>query len=143
MGKKLNAYILELQLLLDSGAEIEQLERQKQELLVEIGFWQHERLIHLMVTILFALLTMAVFILLLFYHSWGVLALLGALLVLMIPYIRHYFILENGVQTLYVFYEELTRREKADATSVIITPRLEGVVIRRPTNRKNSSSTAE
>lgn len=132
MGKKLKAYILELQLLIESGEEIKELEKQKQELLTEIGFWQHERLIHLMVTILFAMLTMAVFILILFYHSWGVLALLAALLILLVPYIRHYFILENGVQTLYVFYEELTRREKTDTTSAIITPELEGVVIKRP-----------
>lgn len=130
MGKKLKEYIRELQLLLDSGAPIEQIERLKKELLIEISFWQHERLIHLLVTILFALLTMTVFVLLLFYHSWGVLALLAALLALMVPYIRHYFILENGVQTLYVFYEELTRRENADAASELITPKLPGVVIK-------------
>ena len=138
MGKKLKEYIRELQLLLDSGKPIEELERLKKELLIEISFWQHERLIHLMVTILFALLTMAVFILLLFYHSWGVLALLAALLALMVPYIRHYFILENGVQTLYVFYEELTRREKTDASSAIITPTLPGVVIKPPTAAKTT-----
>lgn len=132
MGKKLKAYILEMQLLIESGEEIQDIERQKRELLTEIGFWQHERLIHLLVTILFALVTMAVFILILFYHSWGVLALLAALLILLVPYIRHYFILENGVQTLYVFYEELTRRENSDSTSAVIMPELEGVVIRRP-----------
>ena len=132
MGRKLKEYIIQIQKLLESGQKIENIEELKKELLVEIGFWQHERLIHLMVTILFAMLTMAVFILILFYHSWGVLALLAALLILLVPYIRHYFILENGVQTLYVFYEELTRREKTDTTSAIITPELEGVVIKRP-----------
>ncbi len=109
MGKKLKGYILSLQNLLKSGKEIENIEDIKRELLVEIGFWQHERLIHLIVTFLFALLTMSVLIVIIFYQSIAVLLLFAALLSLMIPYIRHYYILENGVQTLYVIYEDLTR----------------------------------
>ena len=130
MGNKLKAYIKDLQILLEEESEIENIPLLKKELLVEIGFWQHERLIHLLVTILFALLTMSVFVLILFYHTIGVLLLLLAMLSLLVPYIRHYFILENGVQTLYVFYEELTRREHSKDTSEVIMPRLEGVVIK-------------
>ena len=107
MGKKLKGYILSLRTILESDRPIPDSEALRRELLVEIGFWQHERLIHLLVTILFALLTMSVFILILFYHTWGVLLLLAAMLCLLVPYIRHYFILENGVQTLYVLYEQL------------------------------------
>ncbi len=114
MGKKLKSYILLLQTLIDSG-KIEDIDALKRELLVEIGFWQHERLIHLLVTILFALLTMSVFILILFYQTWGVLLLLAAMLCLLVPYIRHYFILENGVQALYVVYENLLRSEQFPA----------------------------
>ena len=130
MGNKLKAYIKDLQILLEEESEIENIPLLKKELLVEIGFWHHERLIHLLVTILFALLTMSVFVLILFYHTIGVLLLLLAMLSLLVPYIRHYFILENGVQTLYVFYEELTRREHKNDTSKVIMPRLEGVVIK-------------
>ena len=130
MGNKLKAYMKELQELLENESEIENIPLLKKELLVEIGFWQHERLIHLLVMILFALLTMSVFILILFYHTIGVLLLLLAMLSLLVPYIRHYFILENGVQTLYVFYEELTRREHSKDTSEVIMPRLEVVVIK-------------
>ncbi len=111
MGKKLKAYILFWQQLLDSE-DIGDIEPLKQELLTEIGFWQHERLIHLLVTILFALLTMAVFLVLLFYQQLSMLVLLAALLSLMVPYIRHYYILENGVQKLYTFYEALLARQK-------------------------------
>lgn len=130
MGNKLKAYIKELQELLEDDSGIENIPLLKKELLVEIGFWQHERLIHLLVTILFALLTMSVFILILFYHTIGVLLLLLAMLSLLVPYIRHYFILENGVQTLYVFYEELTRREHKTDDLKVIMPRLEGVVVK-------------
>ena len=84
MGKKLKEYIIQLQKLLESGENIENIEELKKELLVEIGFWQHERLIHLLVTILFALMTMAVFMVLLFYQQISMLILLIALLSLMI-----------------------------------------------------------
>ena len=85
MGKKLKEYIIQLQKLLESGENIENIEELKKELLVEIGFWQHERFIHLLVTVLFALMTLAVFMILLFYRQISMLILLIALLSLMIP----------------------------------------------------------
>jgi hypothetical protein len=83
------------------------LEKEKSELLVQIGFFQHERLIHLIVTVLFALMTILVFLLAVTNFSpWnGVLLLL--LLVLLIPYIKHYWLLENGTQKLYEYYDKL------------------------------------
>lgn len=128
MGQKLKLYIISLQKLLESGEEIQDIGALKAELLTEITFWQHERLIHLLVTILFAILTMAVFMVLLFYRELSMLTLLTALLCLMIPYIRHYYILENGVQTLYTFYEELTKRQGNIPVSCI--PALTGVKIK-------------
>ena len=129
MGKKLKAYIISIQTLLESGEHIQNIQALKDELLTEISFWQHERLIHLLVTILFALLTMAVFMVLLFYRELSMLILLVALLSLMIPYIRHYYILENGVQTLYTFYEELTKRQGLIPKSCV--PSLTGVKIKK------------
>lgn len=83
------------------------LEKEKTELLVQIGFFQHERLIHLIVTVLFALMTILVFLLAVTnFAPWtGVLLLL--LLALLIPYIKHYWLLENGTQKLYRYYDEL------------------------------------
>ena len=129
MGKKLKAYIISIQTLLESVEDIQNIQALKDELLTEISFWQHERLIHLLVTILFALLTMAVFMVLLFYRELSMLILLVALLSLMIPYIRHYYILENGVQTLYTFYEELTKRQGLIPKSCV--PSLTGVKIKK------------
>jgi len=128
MGQKLKQYILSLQTVLESGEEIKDIGSLKAELFTEISFWQHERLIHLLVTILFAILTMSVFMVLLFCQELSVLILLAALMSLMIPYIRHYYILENGVQTLYTFYEELTKRQGNIPVSCV--PALTGVKIR-------------
>ena len=83
------------------------LAEEKAELLIQIGFFQHERLIHLIVTVLFALMTILVFLLAVTnFAPWnGVLLLL--LLVLLIPYIKHYWLLENGTQKLYQYYDKM------------------------------------
>ena len=81
--------------------------KEKAELLVQIGFFQHERLIHLIVTALFALLTVLVFGLVAFAFSpWAALLFL-LLFVLLISYVKHYWLLENGTQKLYEYYDKM------------------------------------
>lgn len=81
------------------------------EHLVQIGFFQHERLIHLIVTVTFALLEMMSMCMTLVSFSLflGLLTLL--LLVLLIPYIRHYYILENEVQKMYEQYDRMLEKQ--------------------------------
>lgn len=79
------------------------------EHLTQIQFFQHERLIHLIVTCLFAVLAFAAFFALFFTMNAGLFVLFAALLVLLIPYIRHYYILENGVQRMYTQYDRLRK----------------------------------
>jgi len=81
--------------------------QEKAELLVQIGFFQHERLIHLIVTVLFALMTILVFLLTVTNFSLWAGVLLLLLLALLIPYIKHYWLLENGTQKLYQYYDKL------------------------------------
>ena len=137
MGNKLKEYIRSIRELIEDKDSIGSIEVLRRELLTEIGFWQHERLIHLLVTFLFALITMAVLIVIMFYQSIAVLVLFFALLCLLVPYIRHYYILENGVQTLYVLYEDLTRLENIEGLPEKSIPAIRGVVI-KPL-KKNSS----
>lgn len=81
--------------------------RLKEDLLIQIGFFQHERLIHLIVTVTFALLAFAAMFFTIMQDNLGIYLLLALLLLLLIPYIRHYYILENGVQKLYQYYDKL------------------------------------
>ena len=83
--------------------------------LQQIAFFQHERLIHLLVTILFALLAFAVFILNYMELMAGrpniaLILLFILIVVLLVPYIMHYFLLENGVQKMYRQYDEMVRQ---------------------------------
>ena len=75
------------------------------ELLVQIQFFQHERLVHLIVTVTFAILTLMALLGCVLEPQPAIFALVALLLVLLVPYIRHYYILENGVQKLYVCYD--------------------------------------
>ena len=85
--------------------------REQKQLLIQIQFFQHERLIHLIVTALFALLTiLSLFASLLLPKQPVLLALDILFLVVLITYILHYYRLENGEQKLYEYYDKLSCR---------------------------------
>lgn len=86
-----------------------------EDLLRQIVFFQHERLIHLIVTVTFALLAMLTLVGILFDPQPALFLLFFLLFVLLVPYIRHYYILENGVQKLYRYYDMLW---KADGSGI-------------------------
>ena len=86
-----------------------------EEHLTQVAFFQHERLIHLIVTVLFAVLeTMSILgtVILAAMESGNIAMTLLTilLLVLLIPYIRHYYILENEVQKMYFQYDKLLEK---------------------------------
>ncbi len=85
----------------------EEWDKMAREHIIQISFFQHERLIHLLVTITFAILTIATVLFDVFYFSIGVVILTILLLILLIPYIRHYYILENSVQQMYDQYDKI------------------------------------
>jgi hypothetical protein len=75
-----------------------------------IEFMQHERLIHLLVTLTFAVLLFISLGIAYSHPSFEILAVMALLLVLLIPYIYHYYILENGVQRWYGMYEDIDKK---------------------------------
>ncbi len=87
----------------------EELEVLRQQASLQIAFFQHERLIHLIVTMTFALMTMITLAGICITGYLPLTALMVLLLVLLVPYIRHYYILENGTQTLYRYYDSLEK----------------------------------
>ena len=92
------------------------------EHLVQVGFFQHERLIHLIVTVTFALLEMLAIVLSVISDSLFTLLLPIVILILLIPYIRHYYILENEVQKMYGQYDRIRRLQQTAAGSKIEKP---------------------
>lgn len=107
MEKRLKEYLAKMEQFSMEGLSKEKKERARQEMLVQIQFFQHERLIHLIVTVTFALLTVISVLGFVATTQIGLLLLTIMLLVLLVPYIRHYYILENGVQRLYRYYDDM------------------------------------
>lgn len=110
MEKRMREYLAQINLLLEQSTSTNwQYEIEKH--LTQISFFQHERLVHLIVTIVFALLEMMSFLACLFVFSPGLVVLTLLILVLLIPYIRHYYILENGVQKMYQQYDAMLEKQ--------------------------------
>lgn len=95
----------------ERSAQISQeiLRDKMEEHLTQISFFQHERLIHLIVTVTIALLEMLAILLSVISDSLFALLLPVVILILLVPYIRHYYILENEVQRMYVQYDRMLR----------------------------------
>lgn len=107
MGKRIKFYLNYYEKLSLENLSDEKRAAHCTELLIQIQFFQHERLVHLLVTILFAILSVFTMITNLFLNEIYLLPLELLFLVLLIPYIYHYYILENGVQKLYQYYDKL------------------------------------
>ncbi|NLG04286.1 MAG: hypothetical protein GX567_10740 [Clostridia bacterium] len=108
MEKRLKEYIKYAQNLSKTSWKSKEEQKQMQEaMLTQISLFQHERLIHLIVTVVFAILTFMTLISSLFVSNLYLYLLMALLIILLIPYIRHYYILENGVQKLYDLYDGL------------------------------------
>lgn len=73
-------------------------------LLKRIEFYQHERLVHLIVTMTFAVMTVISFFMVILSGGVGSVLLSLLFLGLTVPYVMHYYFLENSVQALYRLY---------------------------------------
>ena len=107
MKNEVKEYLSEVELRLADRESVD--EAFVSELLIRIGFYQHERLIHLIVTMTFAIMTVISFFMLVTAYSLAALLLSLLFLGLVIPYIAHYYFLENSTQKLYRLYYEALR----------------------------------
>lgn len=85
-------------------------EKEKEKHLVQIAFFAHERLVHLIVMALFALATVIAILYLNFSGDVIIAALVLALFVLLLPYVMHYYLLENSVQRMYEQYDKMMNK---------------------------------
>jgi len=107
MEKRLKDYLLYMRNFVSEEHSIEECNKAYKDLMIQISFFQHERFIHLIVTVTFAILTMLGIVASIFVQQIPLLILTLLFIVLLIPYVRHYYILENGVQELYKRYDYL------------------------------------
>lgn len=91
----------------EGGMDEVEMEALRKEHLVQLGFFQHERLIHLIVTVTFAIAELLSLMMTMLSEELFPLILTILVLVLLLPYIRHYYILENEVQRMYKQYDRI------------------------------------
>lgn len=80
-----------------------------EDLKTKIGFFQHERLIHLIVTMFTGTFNLMTFLVAIISNHIELYLLTAILMLLFVPYIAHYFFLENNVQKLYTYYDILKK----------------------------------
>ena len=106
MRKYLSDYLIEVEKLLSKeNLNQEDLDNVK----TKISFFQHERLIHLIVTLFFSLF--AIIFMILGVLSYYFLIIFAILLIFVIFYIYHYYFLEKKVQYLYKIYDKLNKNK--------------------------------
>ena len=115
MKKYILAYMEEVRAFLgrldaDDAVTSEEMQGFLKEFEVKITYFQHERLIHLIVTVLFALLEISSVYMILAAPSLSAGILCLMFLVLLVPYIAHYYFLENSVQEMYKMRDEIVSR---------------------------------
>ena len=107
MKKRIQSYMAYMDQQLEhneSGLSYEELciEHEKQ-----LAYFMHERLVHLLVTLTFAILAFVTFFMAVMNFSIGMIVFFFVFLILIIPYIMHYSLLENSVQYMYWHYDRL------------------------------------
>lgn len=113
MNKRIRNYLKMTNELLLTQMSPQEWEAAAKEHLVQISFFQHERLIHLLVTLCFAIMTVGTFLVIAVTGYIYLTALFVLLLVLLVPYVWHYFVLENGVQEMYRQYDEMKSKSNS------------------------------
>lgn len=103
MKRYLKEYVEQIDKLLDGN--VNDIDREIEKHLIKIKFYQHERLIHLLVTLAYAIMAIISFIA---STTTPMFVFVGIILVLfLVPYVLHYFFLENSVQYLYKQYDKM------------------------------------
>ena len=110
MKKRIIAYKDRIDACLSGEIKVEDGQKLLEEHLVQVSFFQHERLIHLLVTILFAAATIAVMLVEVVTAYTPLLIVFALLLILLVPYIKHYYLLENKTQEMYEQYDAILKK---------------------------------
>ena len=109
MTKQISAYLEYLEAFFSAEHTEEELLKMREELLERIKFYSHERLVHLIVMMSFAVFFLLSLVIYYVSQNVGVLILSALFLILLIPYIKHYYFLENSVQKMYIYYYKVEK----------------------------------
>ena len=108
MKKQIKEYIEEVEKKIENK---EITKEYKNDMINYISFDQHERLIHLIVTVFVGICAVLFFLAMMCFEQIILIAIFIILLLLFIPYIFHYYFLENSIQKLYLLYKDIKNKD--------------------------------
>ena len=117
MTAYLKKYMEETQRRLKEYADKAELEEIFSEHKGKIAFMQHERIVHFLVTMMFAIILSIFVCAFLFTENPALLLLVVIIMVLLGFYIKHYYFLENTVQEMYRLYDKILILRKTEVNS--------------------------
>lgn len=104
MKKYIQSYMATVKAFIDNelfSADEKKIREFLSEFEIKISYFQHERLIHLIVTVLFAILEIMAISVCLISPQLAAVVFSVMFLILLVPYVMHYYFLENSVQEMY------------------------------------------
>ncbi len=104
MTKQIREYLEMLERFFREEHSDAEMVKLRAELLQRIAFYSHERLVHLIITMSFAVFFLLAMLMCLLIRNTGLVILAVLLLVMLAAYIKHYYFLENSVQKMYLYY---------------------------------------
>lgn len=110
MIKYLRDHIDAINVLLKAGNKSVDFDVVRDLHIAKIAYFQHERLIHLLITLFFGSVFVFLTVANQFIEVPGILFIEPVLLILLVAYVWHYYRLENGVQTLYRLDDEILKK---------------------------------
>lgn len=112
MTEYLKAYMKKTSERLSGCSSAAELEKLLAEHMDKIAFMQHERIVHFLVTMMFALILTIFICAFLLLEKFMLLLLVTIIIVLLAFYIKHYYFLENTVQQMYKVYDEMLAKKE-------------------------------
>ena len=118
MKNRIVAYLKYIDEMLDESSEMNKgverdWDKEIERHLIQIRFFAHERLVHLIVFCLVAICTVISILAFVIKGELMILPLIVLLFVLLVPYCMHYYLLENSVQKMYDQYDAMiNKRDK-------------------------------
>lgn len=114
MRRRMQEYLAYIDELLKDGKDHDW-DNIRENHLIQIRFFAHERLVHLIVFSLVGVCTVLSILCYVAFSEIVLLPLIVLLFILLIPYCLHYYFLENGVQKMYRQYDEILGKTRRDS----------------------------
>lgn len=112
MTEYLTAYMKETESRLNACTDSDGLAEILAEHMDKIAFMQHERIVHFLVTMMFALVLAIFMVGMLLTENFMLLILVAIIIILLAFYIKHYYFLENTVQKMYKVYDRILEMQR-------------------------------